>query len=273
MMQTYSKSILTIFSSIQRNRELIFASTKREILGRYRGSFIGIFWSLITPIFMLLIFTFVFSVIFKARWGGTSGSKVEFALLLFIGLIVFNLFAECINRSPVLIISNINFVKKVVYPLEILPFVVTLNAFFHAIISLIAWFVVHSFFYGLPPLTIFYLPLILIPFAIFTLGLSWALAAVGVFFRDLSQLIALITSGLMFLSPIFYPVSSFPEGYRFILYINPITFVIEQFRNIVFWGFHLNFAEVAVYWIVSLFIGWVGFVVFQMTRKGFSDVL
>ncbi len=272
-MRHFPATPIEMFASLWRNRELVKASAKREVLGRYRGSFLGLLWSFFNPLFMLAVFTFVFSVIFQARWGGGGGSKTEFALVLFAGLLVFNLFAECINRAPGLILSNTNYVKKVVFPLEILPFVGLLSALFHTLISLGVWLIAYTLFLGIPHLTVFYLPLVLLPFCLFLMGLSWALASLGVFLRDVSQFIGLLTTTLMFLSPIFYPATAFPEDYRYILYLNPLTTVVEQTRDVLFWGKTPDFLMLAIYWGVTLGIAWLCFAWFQKTRKGFADVL
>jgi lipopolysaccharide transport system permease protein len=272
-MRSFSVSPIEMFASLWRNRELIKASAKREVLGRYRGSFLGLLWSFFNPLFMLAVFTFVFSVIFQSRWGGGSGSKTEFALVLFAGLLVFNLFAECINRAPGLILSNTNYVKKVVFPLEILPFVGLLSALFHTLISLGVWLIAYLLFFGIPHLTVLYLPLVLVPFCLFLMGLSWALASLGVFLRDVSQFIGVLTTVLMFMSPIFYAATAFPEDYRHILYLNPLTPVIEQTRDVLYWGKTPDFFMLWIYWIVTLGIAWLGFAWFQKTRKGFADVL
>lgn len=191
-----------MFASLWRNRELIKASAKREVLGRYRGSVMGILWSFFNPLFLLAVYTFVFSVVFKVRWGAGSDSKTEFTLILFAGLMMFNLFAECINRAPSLILSNVNYVKKVIFPLEILPCVALVSATFHVLISLGVWLVAYTLFFGVPHATALYLPLIILPF-LFIMGLSWALASLGVYLRDVSQFIGVITTVLMFLSPVF----------------------------------------------------------------------
>jgi lipopolysaccharide transport system permease protein len=259
-------------ASLWRNRSLIHASAKREILARYRGSAVGLLWSFFNPLLMLTIYTFVFSVIFEARWGG-GGSKTEFALVLFAGLLVFNLFADCINRAPGLILSSTNYVKKVVFPLEILPFVGLLSALFHTLISLGVWLIAYTLFYGIPHLTVFYLPLVLLPFCLFLMGLSWALASLGVFLRDVPQFIGLLTTALMFLSPIFYPTTALPEDYRRILYLNPLTTVIEQTRDVLFWGKMADLFMLVMHCVVTLVIAWLGFAWFQKTRKGFADVL
>jgi len=204
-MRQFPATPVEMFTSLWRNRELILASAKREILGRYRGSVLGLLWSFFNPIFMLAVYTFVFSVVFKARWSVGSESKTEFALVLFAGLIVFNLFAECINRAPALILANPNYVKKVVFPLETLTFVSLLSALYHALISLGVWLAAYVILFGVPHASALYLPFVVMPFALFILGLSWILASLGVYLRDVSQFIGVITSVLMFLSPIFYP--------------------------------------------------------------------
>lgn len=272
-MQNFSTSPVGMFASLWRHWSLIHASAKREILGRYRGSVLGLVWSFFNPLFMLAVFTFVFSAIFQARWGGGSDSKTEFALLLFAGLLVFNLFAECVTRAPTLILSNVNYVKKVVFPLEILPVVSLLSALFHAFISVVVWLIAYMIFFGVPHPTVFLLPLVLLPFCFFLMGMSWALASLGVFLRDVTQIIGVLTTALMFLSPIFYPATAFPEDYRYVLYLNPLTTVVEQTRDVLFWGKTPDFFMLGIYWMVSTSIAWLGFAWFQKTRKGFADVL
>ena len=272
-MLNYPATPREIAASLWRNRSLLKASIKREVLGRYRGSVMGILWSFFNPLFMLAVYTFVFSVIFKARWSAGSESKTEFALVLFAGMIVFNLFAECINRAPGLIVGNQNYVKKVVYPLEILPWVGLGAALFHGAISLGVWLIAYVIFFGVPHATLFYFPLVLLPFGLFIMGLSWALASLGVYLRDVGQFIGLLTTVLMFLSPIFYPASALPEAYRPLLYMNPLTPVIEQTRDVLFWGKAPDFAMLGIYLIATSIIAWLGFAWFQKTRKGFADVL
>jgi lipopolysaccharide transport system permease protein len=272
-MQHFSAFPKEMVSSIWRNRGLIQTFVKREVIGRYRGSMLGLLWSFFNPVFMLLVYTFVFSVVFKARWGGGSDSKTEFALVLFAGLIVFSLFSECINRAPSLILSNVNYVKKVVFPLEILPIVSLGSAMFHTLISLGVWFAAYLILVGAPPLTALLLPLVILPFGLFIMGLSWVLASLGVFLRDVSQFIGLVITTLMFLSPIFYPASALPESYQHLLYLNPLTPVIEMTRDLLFWGRAPDSRLMAGYWLVTGAIACLGFAWFQKTRKGFADVL
>jgi lipopolysaccharide transport system permease protein len=272
-MQNFPATPREIAASLWRNRSLVKASIKREVLGRYRGSFMGILWSFFNPLFMLAVYTFVFSVIFKARWSAGSESKTEFALVLFAGMIVFNLFAECINRAPGLIVANQNYVKKVIFPLEILPWVGLWAALFHGAISLGVWLIAYLIFFGLPHATLIYFPLVLLPFCLFIMGVSWALASLGVYLRDVGQFIGILTAVLMFLSPIFYPATALPEAYRLLLYLNPLTPVIEQTRDVLFWGRSPDFAMLGIYLIATSIIAWLGFAWFQKTRKGFADVL
>lgn len=272
-MREFSASPRELGASFWRNRSLIVASVKREVLGRYRGSVMGILWSFFNPLFMLAVYTFVFSVVFQARWGGGTGSKTEFALVLFAGLMMFTLFAECINRAPSLILSNVNYVKKVVFPLEILPAVALLSAMFHMMISLGVWFLAYGLFFGMPHATGLLLPLIVMPFVMFIMGLSWALASLGVYLRDVSQIIGVVTSVLMFLSPIFYPVNALPENYQYLLYLNPLTPVVEMTRDVLYWGKIPDLIVLCIYWLATAVIAWLGFAWFQKTRKGFADVL
>ena len=272
-MQHFSIKPSEMISSLWRNRNLIQSMVVREVVGRYRGSFMGILWSFFNPVFMLLVYTFVFSVIFKARWSAGSESKTEFALVLFAGLLVFNLFAECVGRAPTLILSNVNYVKKVVFPLDILPWIVMGSALFHTLVSLTVWLLAYLFLFGFPPVTVFLFPFVLAPLVLLTMGLTWALASTGVFIRDISQFVGIAVTTLMFLSPIFYPATALPKDYHHIFFLNPMTPVIEMTRDVLYWGKAPNLLLLLVYTVSSGVIAWLGFAWFQKTRKGFADVL
>jgi lipopolysaccharide transport system permease protein len=272
-MQNFSISPKEMVASVWRNRSLIKALAQREVVGRYRGSVMGILWSFFNPVFMLVVYTFVFSVVFKARWSGGSDSKTEFALILFAGLIVFNLFAECFNRAPGLILANVSYVKKVVFPLEILPWVTLGSALFHALISLGVWLIAYLILFGVPHITVLLLPLVILPLLLLIMGLTWGLASLGVYLRDVSQFIGIVTTALMFLSPIFYPASALPEKYRHLLLLNPLTPAIEQARDVLFWGKVPDMSMLSIYLLAATLIAWLGFAWFQKTRKGFADVL
>lgn len=269
----HSISPLALLGSLKSHRSLIHSLIKREVIGRYQGSILGLLWSFFNPVLMLAIYTFVFSVVFKARWLGGSDSKTEFALVLFAGLMLYNFFAECVTRAPALILSNVNYVKKVIFPLEVLPVVILGSAFFHLLISLLVWLVFYLVFFGIPPATFGLLFILLFPFMLMVLGLGWFLASLGVYLRDVAQVIGLITSALMFMSPIFYPVTALPEDFRWLLQLNPLTFVIEQARMVMIWGGGMNWTSLALYTLLASMIAWSGFAWFQKTRKGFADVL
>lgn len=247
---------------------------RREILGRYRGSLLGVGWSFVTPILMLAVYTFVFVGVFSARWpGAETEGGLAYSLRLFAGLTVFNFFAEVLGRSPHLVVEQPNLVKKVAFPLEALPFVALGAGLFHFLLSmavlLVGTLIVHQHL----PWSVLLMPLVLLPLALLLLGLSWLLAALGVFLRDIAQLTGLVISLLMFLSPIFYSVQSLAPGFRFWIGFNPLTQVIENLRSIIFAGVVPNWPG----WIMSLAlaaaVAVAGAAVFQATRREFSDVL
>lgn len=268
-------SPVALAESLWRNRQLIAQMIKREVTGRYKGSAFGLAWSFFNPVFMLVIYTFVFSEIFKSRWVGAGGddSKTQFAVVLFVGLIVLNLFSEVLNRAPSLILGNVNYVKKVVFPIEILPVIAVGAALFHGLISLGMLLLAFFIFNGYLNWTAVFTPLVLMPLVIFTTGLAWMLASLGVFLRDVGQTIGILTTVLMFLSPVFYPVTAVPERFQTYIMANPLTFIIEQAREVLIWGHMPNWWGLAIYTIASSAIAWAGYAWFQKTRKGFADVL
>lgn len=267
-------SPLALCNSIWRNRQLIVQMTKREVVGRYKGSMMGLAWSFFNPVFMLTVYTFVFSVIFKSRWGVDAGeSKSQFAVVLFVGMIVHGLFAEVLNRAPSLILSNANYVKKVVFPLEILPVVALGASLFHSVISLVVLLAAFALFNGYLQWTAICIPIVLLPLIILTIGLAWMLASLGVFLRDVGQTIGIIMTVMLFLSPVFFPVIAMPLKYRPWLMANPLTFIIEQAREVLIWGRMPDWIGLGIYMLIAIVIGWLGYALFQKTRKGFADVL
>lgn len=268
-------SLLALAKSLWRNRQLIVQMTRREVVGRYQGSAMGLAWSFLNPVFMLVVYTFVFSEIFKSRWGGIGGddSKTQFAVVLFVGMIVLSLFSEVLNRAPGLILSNVNYVKKVVFPIEILPVIAMGAALFHSLISLGVLLAAFALFNGYLHWTVIFTPLVLLPLVIITIGLAWMLASLGVFLRDVGQTIGIITTVLMFLSPVFYPVTAVPERFRPFIMANPLTFIIEQAREVLIWGHWPNWIGLGVYTLAATVVAWAGYAWFQKTRKGFADVL
>lgn len=272
-MQQFSSSPKEIVASLWRNRFLIMQMSKREVIGRYRGSIMGLGWSFFSPVLMLVVYTFVFSVVFKARWGGGEENNASFAIILFVGMIVHGLFAECVNRAPGLILSNVNYVKKVVFPLEILPWVAMGSALFHAMISLAVLLIAQLMLNFALPWTVVFFPLVILPLLIATMGFAWILSATGVFVRDIAQTTGIITTVLLFVSPVFYPVSALPKEYQPWLLLNPLTFFIEEARSVLIWGRMMDWTGWGLSFIVGVTIAWAGFWWFQKTRKGFADVL
>lgn len=268
-------SISALLTSLRKNRYLVLHMTQREIVGRYRGSVMGLAWSFFNPMLMLAVYTFVFSVVFKARWGGADidESRGMFAIVLFVGMITHSLFAEVINRAPTLIISNVNYVKRVIFPLEALPVISICTALFHATVSmgiLLGAFIIMK---GYIHWTVVFLPIVIMPLIILTLGFAWALASLGVFLRDVSQTISIITTIMLFLAPVMYPISAVPPKLQLVIMANPLTFIINQARAVLIFGNQPQWLGLAIYFLVATLIAWGGFAWFQKTRKGFADVL
>ncbi|MGQ3889234.1 ABC transporter permease [Legionella sp. CNM-1927-20] len=267
-------SPFALIKSLVSNKYLILQMSKREVASRYRGSLLGFTWTFFNPLSMLIVYTFVFSQIFHARWEGVGNTDpFQFGLIFFVGLIIQSFFAEVINRSPNLIISNNNYVKKVVFPLEILPVITLCSALFNAIISILVLLLSFFLLKGYIHLTLFFTPIILFPLSLFILGLAWIFSALGVFLRDIGQFIIVLTTMLVFLSPVFYPITAVPEKYRPIIMVNPLTFIIEQMRDILLWGNLPNWIGLGFYTLAASTFAWLGYILFQKTRRGFADVL
>jgi lipopolysaccharide transport system permease protein len=259
--------------SVARHRHLLWQLTRREIAARYRGSLLGFLWSFLIPVLMLAVYTFVFSVAFQARWPGATTSRTEFALILFSGLVVFTLFTEPLIRSPNLIVAQPNYVKKIVFPLEILPCVAVAAAMFNAAVGFAILVLASMVLHGGLPWTAMLVPLVLLPLVPLCLGLSWLLAALGVFVRDISPLVGLLTQVLLFMTPVFYPLAAIPQPYRRIVGLNPLAVAVEQVRGLVFYGRAPDWPALAVVTAAGLAAGWLGLAFFQRTRSAFANVL
>lgn len=262
-----------MFKSLWRNRLLIWQMTQRDIAARYRGSVIGLAWSFINPLLMLLVYTFVFSVVFKARWGVEEESRTDFAIILFAGMIVFGLFSEMINRAPGQIISNANYVKKVVFPLEILSWVSLGSVLFHSLVSLAVLLLAQLLINLSLPWTVILFPLVLLPLIFASLGGAWFLAALGVYVRDIGQITTVFTTVLMFMSAVFYPISALPENYQAWMRLNPLVLIITESRKVLILGSLPDWSWLGISLLIGLTIAFAGFWWFQKTRKGFADVL
>lgn len=261
-----------ILASLSKNRSLILELVKRDIGGRYKGSFGGVLWSFANPLFMLGVYTLVFGTIFNMRWGGAT-STLEFSLVLFSGLIVFNLFSECVTRTPALISSQPNYVKKVVFPLEVFPWVVVGSALFHAAISCSAWLLCYAVLIGVPPWTIILVPLVVLPLVPVLMALGWMLSAVGVYVRDIGQLANIASQAMLFLSPVFFSLETVSDTLKSLMLLNPLTFIIEQMRLVMLRGILPDFTGLVLYTIVAMIFAWLSFALFQRLRDGFADVV
>ena len=259
---------------IIRYRSLLKQQIVRNLAARYRGSALGAVWSLVYPLMMLSVYTFVFSVVFKTRWGlNPDGGSGSFAVIMFCGMAVYNIFSESINTCSSLIPANSNLVKKVIFPLELLP----LASVVSTVVFGLVWFVLlllgvlltqHQLFW-----TMLLLPATLVPLTLFTLGISYFVASLGVYLRDLPYLVGVVTQILFFMTPIFYPLEIVPEKYRLLLQLNPLTALVEQTRNLFLFRQVPDWLFCIQALLVSLVFFQMGLVWFLKTKKGFADVL
>jgi lipopolysaccharide transport system permease protein len=247
--------------------------TKRDVLGRYRGASFGLLWSLISPFMMLCVYTFAFGSVLKSRWPTAPSGESNFAVILFIGLIIHGFFAECLMKSPTLITSNPNFVKRLVFPLEVMPWPMVLSALFHLAMNFVVFLGLKLIMDGWIAWHTFLLPVVLAPLILLTLGMSWFLAAFGVYLRDISQVTSVLSTALFFLSSAIVPMNAMPEKYRIFFEMNPLTFIINQARNVTLWDVSPDWSGLGLYALVALALAYAGRWCFDLTRRGFADVL
>lgn len=265
---------LALALNLWRQRDLIRQFTWREIEGRYRGSNLGLLWSFVNPLALLLIYTFVFGVVFRSRWpNGGNGSLIEFALVLFSGMIAFNIFSECVARAPQLVISVPNYVKKVVFPLEILPVSALGAALFHGGVSLSILLLANLIVSGRLPWTLVLLPLVLLPLVLLSLGLGWFLSSLGVFIRDIGHSVGLVLQVLFFMTPIFYPIEAVPALLQPLIWLNPLTGIVENWRRVVLWGQLPSWSSLLLALVLNAVILILGYTWFMKTKKAFADVI
>lgn len=259
---------------VWRHRALLVMMVQREVVGRYRGSLFGVAWSLLTPLLMLTAYTFVFSVVMKVRWGGAQADTGgQFAIVLFIGLLIHAFFSECLLKAPTLLLANSNLVKKVVFPLAILPLVVVGSALFNAFVNVLALLTAMMLLSVPLAPSVLLLPIVLLPIVLFTLGMTWIISALGVFLRDISHFAGMVSTLLLFLAPVFYPRTALPKVYQAWLYFNPLTFPIESARTVLLSSAGPDWAGWGLSFAVGVFFAWVGFSFFQRSSRGFADVL
>jgi lipopolysaccharide transport system permease protein len=261
------------FASFLAHGSLVWELTKREILGRYRGASFGLAWSVISPFMMLCVYAFAFGGVLKSRWTPIAGGDYPYTIILFVGLIIHGFFAECITRAPGLIVGNPNFVKRVVFPLDILPWPMVLSALFHALISVIVLAFMMLIFRERLHVSMLLLPVVFFPLMLVALGVSWFLAALGVYFRDINQVMPVLATALLFLSSAVVPVSALSSGLQVLFHLNPLTFFIDEARIVALAGGMPHWGELGLSVIAGLLVVQLGHAWFTLTRKGFADVL
>ena len=265
-------------SSLWRHRVLLWRLSRREVEARYRGTMLGLLWSVLQPLLMLVIYTLIFSVVFRARWD--AGSAVEagehslvFAVNLFAGLIVFNFAADCLVRSPTLVVANPNYVRKVVFPLDVLGPVSVAGSFFHACVSMVVLALMQLLVFGALPITWLWLPLLWLPLLLVCCGLAWLLSAMGVYLRDTAQLMGLLVNVLLYVTPIFYPVKALPAAWRPILQLNPLASAVESMRQLAVAGVPPSPLGLLLVSLAALLFCQWSWSLFQRASRGFADVL
>jgi lipopolysaccharide transport system permease protein len=272
--QAHSPTPVAMIKSLWHNRQLIWQMIRRDVTARYRGSLIGVAWSFFTPVLMLMVYTFVFSVIFKSRLGANPNeSRVDFALSLFAGLTVFGFFSEVVTQAPRQVISNRNYVKRVMFPLEILSWVSLGAGLVRSMISVTILLLAQLLIHQQLVWTVVLFPVVLLPLILASLGIAWFLAALGVYLRDIGQITTVFISMLMFLSAIFYPVSALPKQLQPWLRLNPLLVTIDESRNVLLRGNLPDWQWLGIAWVIGMAVACAGFWWFQKTRKGFADVL
>jgi lipopolysaccharide transport system permease protein len=254
-------------------RDLVWQMTERDARSRYRGSAGGLFWVAVHPLLMLAVYTFFFTEVFPSRWGAAEGRRTDFALVLYIGLLLHGLLAELLTRAPGLVVGHPNFVKKVVFPLDVLPVVSLGTALFHFAIGFAIWLAFHLALRGAPPATALWLPAVVLPLALFALGCAWVLASLGVYLRDIGHVMPVVATVLLFASPVFYPLDALRGTLRALVQASPLTVPVENARRVLMEGRPPDFEALALYTLVAGVLAWAGYAWFQGTRKGFADVL
>lgn len=261
-------------ANLWRQRKLIYHMTRRDVSQRYKSTILGLMWPIVLPLVMLAVYTFIFGIVFKARWGMTpSENHFQFAVTLFCGLVMYNVFSETLGSATNIIVSNPNYVRKVVFPLEILPVVSMAAAMFHAFLGFCIMLVGAVFSVGMPSWTILYFPLVLVTLCSLTLALAWFLAALGVFIRDISQWVTLLVQIMIYATPVFYPLDIVPEKYKWILLLNPLTQIVIDARRTILWHMPPDWGPWAVTTAVTLILMQLGYMVFMRSKGAFGDVV
>jgi homopolymeric O-antigen transport system permease protein len=263
-----------VVGDLLRHREVIRAFVKRDFHATYRGTYLGPVWSVLSPLIMLALFTFVFGGIFHGRFThNASETPAQFALAMFIGLSLFNCFSQSVNSGPGLVLANTPYVKTLNFPLQVLSVAAVLQMVINMAIALALCLAIFYWMNGF----LYWSAVGLIPFclcvALFSVGCSWLLAALGVFIRDLPSIVGPITTVLMFLSSVFFSIESVPPRVRWFVELNPLALIIDQSRGCVMYGKWPDFRVLAVIFALSLLIAMLGYAAFMRMKPAFSDVV
>lgn len=266
---------VTAVTTLWMHRDLTWQLSAREVAARYRATNLGWLWSILTPLVQLAVYTFLFSIVFKQRWGtNPNETKGEYALTIFCGMLIYNVFAEVVNRAPGLIVSCPNYVKKLIFPLEVFPVMALLSALVNLLISfgvwLVGWLLIMQTW---PHATMFWLPAILLPTCLLTLGIAWFVAALGVFLRDVGPIVALVVQMLFFATPIFYRTDAVPYPLRTLIELNPLTQCIEDARRVLMEGVPPNLPWLGLSLLAALLVAQAGYAFFAKSKRAFADVL
>jgi lipopolysaccharide transport system permease protein len=254
-------------------KSLLWQFTKREIERRYRGTLLGLFWSFMTPLLMLVVYTIVFGFIFGGSYGHPGETKVQFTLGLFCGLLLWDIIAGSIVAAPGLIVGNANFVTKVIFPLEILSIAMVSSTLVHTVIGFIPLLLLLVVSQGTIAFSAMSLFLIFIPILFYTLGITWILSALGVFLRDISAMIPAMITILMFMSAIFFPITAIPLAWRWVMMLNPAAVLISMARNALVFHQWPDMTMYGVQLFLSILVATLGYALFMKMKPAFADVL
>lgn len=259
-----------------RNRSHLFflfrQLTGRELAARYRSTTLGVVWLILQPLLMLGVYTLVFGTIFSAKWGGAR-STADFSLVLFSGLLIFNLFSEVFLASPSVIVGQPNYVKKVVFPVELLGGVKVATALSTAAIAWLILLMARIAIMGVPSPLFLLSPLVLLEMVPMLLGIAWLLSSLGVYLKDIAQVVGIVTSMILFLSPIFFPADAMPESFRGLILFNPLATPIDAFRKLTIMGEFPDLTGLMNHFALSVLFMAFSYLMFKKLAKGFADVL
>lgn len=269
----FARYLAAPVSALLEHGNLTRELAQRDILGRYRGASFGLMWSLLGPLLMLVIYTIAFGKILGARWNQVSGDTAAFGMVLFLGILTHGFFAECLTRAPRLMVENANYVKRVVFPLHVLPWSVMLAALFHMLMNIVVFVVLNLVLFGKFSAHIVFAPLVILPLVLVTISVTLVFASLGVFIRDINQATPVIATAMLFLSSAIVPVDTLPPHYQRIFHLNPLTFFIDQMREVALWGRFPDWGGLAVATATGVLLLFLSHAWFQRTSKGFADVL